>query len=681
MKVKKSMFFISIVGLLLAFLFVLVSNTNKVSAATVSPPGTTQTTTVQSPTTPVTNTTTPATTVKKEIAITGLGAADGKLTDTTTGAPVDPSGDLEAWYNYNVDYNWSIPDGIQIEDGDTATFTLPEGVVANGNLSVPIYNSSKVQIGTATIKDGESTGTIIFNDVLSNTDANREGTLHFVSKGTNTGNGTDGSNWMFNKNGWIAGYDENGVPNELTWNVAFNPNEQTLHNVVITDILGPNQEYIPGSLTAIAGSYQNGGFVNNGQALNPTVTVEGNKVIISFPEDVTTAVDIYYRVKVTGTPADGTTTWSNHATMGSSEGTWEANSNTSWGGSGTGNGDQSVGAATLTKTDAVTGYGLKGAEYELTDSTGKVLMSNAATDENGVLSLKDLPYGDYTLKEVVAPEGYQLNTEPIKFTVSAENTALTLTQKDEGQLGAVVLSKLDPDTNAAIAGTTFNLLDKAGNVIKEGLITDGNGKIAVDNLTPGEYQFVETQPAAGYEANATPINFTVTAGETTPVVLDKFNVAVNVEPNTGNVVLTKVDAKVNKLLPGAIFELQDSNGKVLQSGLTTDEKGQIVISNLEAGNYQFVETSAPEGYNIDETPIKFTVTKDITSDVEAEDTETEYPNDENPGGETPGITPPTVTPEILVADHHLVLLTFLDQIHHQRRVINSHKLVMQMVYG
>ncbi|MFH5811156.1 SpaA isopeptide-forming pilin-related protein [Companilactobacillus sp. FL22-1] len=634
---KRLLIVASMLGAFIALWFVFQAPTQVTDAATVAPPTTSSTVQSNSTIEP-----------KAELTVNGLTGSDAKITDMN-GVLIQPSDNLYSWLNFNVSYNWSIPDNVKIESGDTIPFELPSGIVSSGDLSFPIYDSNGVEIGNATIKNGEAKGVITFNDVLSETTIDRHGTLSFIAKGTNNGNGNQGQNWMFNKNGWVSGYDPTtGIPDQLTWNIAFNPNLHNLTNVVITDTLGPNEEYIPGSLTAIAGSYGPGGFESNGHQLTPEVTTNGNQVIISFPGNITTAVDIYYRVKVTGTSASGTTTWTNHATMASSEGNQQVDTETSWGGSGTGTGGQKVGSMTFTKTDGVSGALLAGAEYELKDSKGKVLISNAMTDQNGKIVLTNLPYGDYTLTEVKAPNGYILDSTPISFTISDSSVDITSTQKDQAEAGAVVLKKIDPDTKDSISGATFNLLDQNGKLVKEGLVTNDNGEIAVSDLPAGIYQFVETQPAAGYDLNTTPIEFTVVAGQTTPVELEKFNVATTVVPNTGNVVLTKVDATLNKLLPGAIFELLDGNGKVIETGLTTNANGQITVTDLEAGNYSFVEIAAPEGYELDKTPINFTVSKDIVSDLEAKDqpkpTEPNPPVEPNEPGPPVEPTEPPVKP-------------------------------------
>ena len=53
-----------------------------------------------------------------------------------------------------------------------------------------------------------------------------------------------------------------------------------------------------------------------------------------------------------------------------------------------------------------------------------------------------------------------------------------------------------------------------------------------------------------------------------------------------------------------VFALQDATGKTLQTGLVTDTEGKIMVEGLKPGNYQFVETEAPFGYDLDATPIR-----------------------------------------------------------------------------
>lgn len=85
----------------------------------------------------------------------------------------------------------------------------------------------------------------------------------------------------------------------------------------------------------------------------------------------------------------------------------------------------------------------------------------------------------------------------------------------------------------------------------------------------------------------------------------------------GSVELTKVDKDdKNIVLSGAEFKLVDSEGNTIHEGLTTDKNGKLVVKNLKPGAYQFVETKAPNGYELDQAPIEFTIELGQTEQAE-----------------------------------------------------------------
>ncbi|MDS9472632.1 Cna B-type domain-containing protein [Sporosarcina pasteurii] len=73
----------------------------------------------------------------------------------------------------------------------------------------------------------------------------------------------------------------------------------------------------------------------------------------------------------------------------------------------------------------------------------------------------------------------------------------------------------------------------------------------------------------------------------------------------GSLTVEKVDA-AGKPLAGATFELRDSDGNVVDT-LTTDENRKIKFEDLEWGIYSLIETKAPEGYNKLAKPIEITI--------------------------------------------------------------------------
>ncbi|CDN29760.1 SpaA isopeptide-forming pilin-related protein [Lactiplantibacillus plantarum] len=203
-----------------------------------------------------------------------------------------------------------------------------------------------------------------------------------------------------------------------------------------------------------------------------------------------------------------------------------------------------------------------------------------------------------------------------------------------GMTYTIELTKHDAATKSVLAGAVYELQDSTGKVIQTGLTTDSQGQLIVKNLRAGDYQFVETKAPLGYELNTTPVKFTL--GGIKPEVA--FQVSQD------DVTLTKTDATTKAALAGAVYELQDATGKVLKMGLTTDTTGQLTVSGLTAGNYQFVETKAPSGYQLNAAPLSFTIKPNQTAvvTVAATDEPVTEPGTTEPGkpGE-PGTTEPS----------------------------------------
>ncbi|EJO5347347.1 LPXTG cell wall anchor domain-containing protein [Clostridium botulinum] len=92
-----------------------------------------------------------------------------------------------------------------------------------------------------------------------------------------------------------------------------------------------------------------------------------------------------------------------------------------------------------------------------------------------------------------------------------------------------------------------------------------------------------------------------------------------------SVILTKIDSETKEVLKDAEFSLQNKMGVDIKTGLKTDENGQIHVKGLATGQYQFVETKAPNGYKIEKTPIKFTIKDGQIEDVRVNKENTAIP--------------------------------------------------------
>ncbi|WP_148662576.1 SpaA isopeptide-forming pilin-related protein, partial [Bacillus mobilis] len=81
------------------------------------------------------------------------------------------------------------------------------------------------------------------------------------------------------------------------------------------------------------------------------------------------------------------------------------------------------GAVELIKLDDVDNSTLEGAVFKIVDMNGNDVRSNLTTDKDGKISVSDLRPGDYQFVETKAPIHYDLNQNPIKFTVEKSQTA------------------------------------------------------------------------------------------------------------------------------------------------------------------------------------------------------------------------------------------------------------------
>ncbi|QAS69346.1 hypothetical protein DLJ48_01810 [Oenococcus sicerae] len=260
---------------------------------------------------------------------------------------------------------------------------------------------------------------------------------------------------------------------------------------------------------------------------------------------------------------------------------------------------EKTGSVLLTKTDSDTNKVLANAAFSLYKKDGTLLKSNLTTNANGQISYDGLKPGDYYFVETSAPAGYTFDsTKQYAFTIvlGDQTTPVTVSSQNAEKTHSVLLTKTDSsDAAKTLSGATFSLYKKDGSLVKDKLTTDAKGQLSYDGLKPGDYYFLETSAPAGYNFDSTKqYAFTIDISDSTdPVVVSAQNAE-----KTGSVVLTKTDAKTNKTLAGAVFDLYKANGTKIQSGLTTNAKGQIVVANLKPGDYYFVETKAPAGYTL-----------------------------------------------------------------------------------
>ena len=261
---------------------------------------------------------------------------------------------------------------------------------------------------------------------------------------------------------------------------------------------------------------------------------------------------------------------------------------------------------------------LNGVTFELyrvlnkgTASESASLVGTYAT-VNGKLA-KDaigaLEYGDYYFIETRTIDGYLADTTTkYEFKISEQGALVTLTAKNERKLGEVTLEKWNAAKTKALDGAVFELYSTNPNSVweaiqsafgkdyfKYGEYTTAGGKISVKDLPWGDYYFVEKTAPTGYVLSDTKYPFTIDQAHLV-VSLTGDAAAVN-EEQLGALKLVKT-GKDGAALAGAEFALYKDGERYpnAQTTYTTDDKGEIIVTQLPFGTYYFVEIKAPEGY-------------------------------------------------------------------------------------
>ncbi|WP_242255951.1 collagen binding domain-containing protein, partial [Bacillus cereus group sp. BfR-BA-01403] len=256
------------------------------------------------------------------------------------------------------------------------------------------------------------------------------------------------------------------------------------------------------------------------------------------------------------------------------------------------------------------------------------------TDKTGKVISQKLEPGTYTLKETKAPQGYKLLKEEIEVVVEA-NKVLQVQVENAKELGSLQVIKKDAENGKVLADAEFKLKNEAGQVVGEAKTTNKDGVVTFENLVPGKYTLEETKAPEGYKAVEVTVEVNIVANEV--VKQEVLNEKVK-EKIKGQVEITKVDANdINKTLAGAVFEILKDGVKI--DTLTSDENGKATSKELVPGDYILKEVQAPEGYELSDKEIEFTISNQKFEVVKLQITnkkETEKPGEETgkPGEET-----------------------------------------------
>lgn len=289
---------------------------------------------------------------------------------------------------------------------------------------------------------------------------------------------------------------------------------------------------------------------------------------------------------------------------------------------------------------------------------GSTKIDTFYTNEDGYLiSPEKLPYGKgYSIVEVQAPYGYVLDSTPVYFDITAENTTsedgitvVKAEKKDKVQMGTITVTK---------TGEIFKTVSNTDNVYQpvyeksnlEGAVfeiyadeditmPDGTVRVAkdtlVDTITTGEngtdkskelclgkYRLVETHTLDGYVLSTEPTTVEITyAGQ--EVAVTNVDISIKNERQKAEINLNKVLEETeeykadNKEILNVSFalyamdEIKASDGTAIpKDGLleiaSCSEDGTFSFkSDLPFGSYYVQEYTTDDHYVIDDTKYEF----------------------------------------------------------------------------
>ena len=302
------------------------------------------------------------------------------------------------------------------------------------------------------------------------------------------------------------------------------------------------------------------------------------------------------------------------------------------------------------------GRALAGAVFGLFEADGSTPVANpygegqatATSDANGLVSFVGFEAKDYVVKELTAPEGYQLSTASIAVSATELSAASDLVvdkgnvvnqpfteipptppvvEKPELTLYSIQLHKVNNE-GKALAGAVFGLFEADGvtpvaNPYGEGQATatsDANGLVTFTGLEAKDYVVKEITAPEGYQLSEEAI--TVSSSQliaSTDQVLDQgkvVNKPFTAIPPTPPVVekpeLKLYTIQLHKINPfyqslaGAVFGLFEADGVTPvanpygegQATATSDANGLVRFVGFEAKDYVVKELTAPAGYQL-----------------------------------------------------------------------------------
>ena len=238
---------------------------------------------------------------------------------------------------------------------------------------------------------------------------------------------------------------------------------------------------------------------------------------------------------------------------------------------------------------------------DIRSASGNILLKSGAiadtvtTGENGTAVSEGLYLGKYVVKEIKPPAGYIISKESFEIQISKAEMEKTVLFQDEETL--VIIKKISQKENAGdvqkvLDGVNFLLWEKTKSEDSGKTYTTGkDGQIKLTGIVPGTYLLKEIATPTGYVSDGKVYEFTV---DENGLVEKEHGHTIVIENAYTKAEFLKTDRATGKAVAGAVLQLCDANGKVIDTW--TSELTAHRINRLETGEYVLSELRAPSGY-------------------------------------------------------------------------------------
>jgi len=305
-----------------------------------------------------------------------------------------------------------------------------------------------------------------------------------------------------------------------SWYVRANPKQAAYNKIEIHDWVDPNaspMQMIPETFSVTAGWYDQYYYLKDEMVLEAgkDYQVKWNDSYTEFTLTINNASSILakngkpaaFRINYkTSAPADGTKVQNNAEMKGDDQIlTYDDYSNKTVvkqiGNSVVASGGtiqlETGYRIILYKVDELTHDRLKGAKFKITPPAGATAKEEIVTTnddgiaESSIYSESDIKKGNFTVTEIEAPEGYELNPTPFEMTVGQDGAIKTVTNKRSKAKAKIKANKKLTGRELKAEEFEFTLTDQDGKV-KETVKNDKDGNIAFSELEfdkAGTYTF------------------------------------------------------------------------------------------------------------------------------------------------------------------------------------------------